>query len=280
MKSPVRDLHMIRLVAVVAGVLLATLFPGALGETFAASQQDYGDCSQTNDPGRSIAACARIVSDTGESEVDRAAAYVSLGNGYAARGDLGKAAAMYSVAVQMDQKDIFAFAARAVVNARLGERDRAVADYQQACALDAARLIEMTAANNDLKAIAASAQCEPPREWGAIVQGWADGGDNFIGMKFGAKTPEEAAATAISRCLAQCRELSPAHACQQGCDDSVMNSFGPGECGYFTIGQMSSPIVVSHTGIGHTKQEAMDACRSDITGNYECDEEPIGGCNK
>ncbi len=247
-----------------------------------ATQQDYDDCSQTADVARSVAACARIVGDAGESEVDRAAAYMSLGNDSAVRGDLSKAAAMYSLAIQIDPGDVYALAARAVANARLGEGERALADYQHGCAADPARLIEITNGSDDLKAVAAvGPQCQLPRQWGAIVWGWTDDGGDYIGMKFGAKTPEEAASVAIARCLAQCRELSPTGTCQQGCDESYLRPFGPQECGYVAIGQMSSPIVNSGVGIGYTKDEALQACRSSgVIGTTECNEEPIGGCNK
>jgi tetratricopeptide (TPR) repeat protein len=246
-----------------------------------ATQQDYDECSQTTDAARSIAACARIVGDASESEVDRAAAYVSLGNDSAVKGDLSKAAAMYSLAIQIDPGDVYALAARAVANARLGERERALADYQHGCAADPARLIEITNGSDDLKAVAAAgAECQLPREYGAIVWGWADDGGDYIGMKFGAKTPEEAASVAIARCLAQCRELSPTGACHEGCDESLVRPFGPRECGYVAIGQMSSPVVNSGVGIGYTKEEALKECRSNLAGNYECNEEPVGGCNK
>jgi tetratricopeptide (TPR) repeat protein len=266
---------MIRAFAIVIGLLIALV-----GQACAATRQDYDDCGQTGDPGRSAAACTRIVSDAGESAIDRVAAYVSLGNDYAAGGDLGRAVAMYSLAIQMDPTNIYAFAARAAASERMGDRAHALADYEAGCKVDPARFIEVAATSNELKALGdAGSPCELPKEYGAIVWGWADDGD-YVGMKFGAKSPEEAAAAAISRCLAQCSELSSTGSCQEGCNDDLVRSFGPGECGYFTIGQMNAAIVVPHIGIGHTKEEALEACRSDLTGNYECDEEPIGGCNK
>lgn len=143
---------MIRLSVLVVGLLLVSL-----GETFAASQQDYDDCSQADDIGRSVAACTRIIANPDESIADRAAALIQRGNDDVASGKLDEAIADYSGAIQLDAKSVAAYAARAIAHWRKNDRDHAFSDYNKAVDIDAAAIRGMTIANVELKEIASAA---------------------------------------------------------------------------------------------------------------------------
>jgi tetratricopeptide (TPR) repeat protein len=131
--------------------LAAALFIGHA--TFAATQQDFDDCSQTDDVARSAAACSRVVASPEASAADRAAALIQLGNDDTASGKLDEAIADYSGAIQLDPKSTLAYAARAIAYWRKNDRDRAVADYNQAAAIDASELHGMAIVNAELGAI-------------------------------------------------------------------------------------------------------------------------------
>jgi tetratricopeptide (TPR) repeat protein len=135
-------------------VLLTGLAAGFGKDAFAAAQQVYDDCSQTSDIARSIDACTRIVNDQNESIADRAASYTALGNDNLALAKLDEAIADYDSAIQLDQKNIFAYASRAIAYARKGERWRAFGDYGMANSVDWFKLDEMIAANPELSEIA------------------------------------------------------------------------------------------------------------------------------
>ena len=129
---------------------------------FAASQQDYDDCSQTADAGRSVGACTRIIIDQSESATDRAAAYVQRGNDYVASERLDEAIADYGAAIALDPRNLVAFASRAIAYSRKGDRDRAIADYREASTIDPNSVVAMAAANKEIAAIAALAPAAAP----------------------------------------------------------------------------------------------------------------------
>jgi len=140
------------MIALVAGLLIAASAPA-----LAITQQDYADCAQTSDVNRSIAACTRIIDDrNNESPVDRAGAYLSRGNHYVASGEryYVYATSDYTAALHLDPKNVYAYASRAIVYFRRGDRDDAIADYRSASAIDASKIAEMTTANPELKEIA------------------------------------------------------------------------------------------------------------------------------
>ncbi len=104
--------------------------------TFAATDQDYTDCQQTQNVDRGIAACTRILNDPSEPAADRAAMYVRRGFDYLSKNDFGNAIADDSAALKIDQRNIYAVINRAIAYARQGERDRAIVDYAEARTLN------------------------------------------------------------------------------------------------------------------------------------------------
>lgn len=74
---------------------------------FAASQQDYDNCSQTQDLQLAIATCTRIADDQSESTEDRISAMLQVGNAFVSLNDLRKAFAIYSAANELADKKKF-----------------------------------------------------------------------------------------------------------------------------------------------------------------------------
>jgi tetratricopeptide (TPR) repeat protein len=122
-------------------------------DAFAASQQDYDDCSQADDPANRVAACSRIIANPDEAAADRAAALIQLGNVDVAANELDEAIADYSGAILFDANDIVAYAGRAISYWRKNDRAHAVADYNRAADIDTAALRGMSTANAELGAI-------------------------------------------------------------------------------------------------------------------------------
>jgi tetratricopeptide (TPR) repeat protein len=137
-----------RTFALAVGVLIALS-----AATFAATDQDYTDCQQTQNVDRGIAACTRILNDPSESAADRAAMYVRRGFDYLSKNDFDNAIADDSAALKLDPRNVYAVSNRAVAYARQGERDRAIADYAEARKLDPAAV----ASNRELVQIGAVA---------------------------------------------------------------------------------------------------------------------------
>jgi tetratricopeptide (TPR) repeat protein len=143
---------------VIAGLIAVALVPALSARTLAASQQDYDDCSQSADINRGVAACTRVIEDQAQSAADRAGAYLQRGNDDVASGKLDDGIADYGAAIQLDQKNVLAYAARAIAYWRKTDRNRAVADYKQAAGIDAANILEITLPNAELKAIRKAAR--------------------------------------------------------------------------------------------------------------------------
>ena len=135
----------------------------------AATQQDYDDCSQMSDPARTVAACTRVIADQTQSAADRAGAYLQRGNGHMAGASLDEAIADYGAAIQLDPKNILAYAARAIAFSRKGDRQHAIADYRQAGEIDPAKLAEMAAANGELKELGVLAAAQSSSRFGTAV---------------------------------------------------------------------------------------------------------------
>jgi tetratricopeptide (TPR) repeat protein len=144
---------------VVAALMLTSI---TLDVSFSAAQRDYEDCRQTEDVGRSVAACTRIINDPVEPAAYHAAAYMSRGTALVTAGKLDEAIGDYNAAIQLYPRSVIAYAARAIAYARKGDGDHAVADYRQASAIDAAKIREMATANEELKALTALAPAQPP----------------------------------------------------------------------------------------------------------------------
>lgn len=138
----------------------------------AAGQQDYDDCSLTNDIARGMAACTRIIADQSQSATDRAGAYVQRGNDYVASGRLDDAIVNFSSAINLEPGNTLAYTARAIVHWRKQERNHAAVDYGIAAFLDADRMAELAKANTEIKAIADVAWPPAPRSNSTSSAAW------------------------------------------------------------------------------------------------------------
>ena len=122
---------------------LSVIFVGLLdGPVLAAAQQDYDNCSQTNDLKLAIAACTRIADDQSESGEDRVSAILQIGNAYYQLNDLGKALALYSAADEIREKqnlhgplEIQLLAAKAIAYWRVYQTDHDASKQQLALML-------------------------------------------------------------------------------------------------------------------------------------------------
>ncbi|MGA2056964.1 MAG: hypothetical protein ABSG88_16820 [Bradyrhizobium sp.] len=155
----------------------------ALCQSVKATQRDFDDCNQMDDPRRTKIGCTRVINDQSQSRVDRAFAFVQVGNSYVMEERrFSRAKYYYFKAIEMNPRGALpAYAARAVVSWKLmkedfergdnptGQRDlgEAIADYRSAYAIDAVKMDELTASSEDLQKIRAAAsggqRTSPPR---------------------------------------------------------------------------------------------------------------------
>jgi tetratricopeptide (TPR) repeat protein len=96
----------------------------------AASQRDLDDCDST-DRERSIAGCTRIVNDPGETLQDRAIAYNNRGTAWRAKGDLDRAIADFTDAIQFDPQYAVAYRNLGQAWRAKGNYDRAIAEFTE-----------------------------------------------------------------------------------------------------------------------------------------------------
>lgn len=143
-------------------ILVLGLLIGFSVLAFAATQQDYDDCSQTSDVARGIAACTRVIGDQSQSVADRANAYVQRGNDDVGSDKLNEAIGDYSAAIQLDARNVAAYAARAIAYLRKGSLDQAAADYRQANSIDAVQIGTLTSGSAELQQIAAASSAKTP----------------------------------------------------------------------------------------------------------------------
>lgn len=139
---------------------IACLFQLSIGQCAAANQSDWDSCT-SQDRSKNIAACTRIIEDTGTSDSDRFDAYLWRGGDYVAQNVLDAAVSDYSNAIKLNPRNITAFGGRAIASFRKGDRDQAIIDYSLARRLDPGQLDTMTATSDDLKEIAALAARSP-----------------------------------------------------------------------------------------------------------------------
>jgi tetratricopeptide (TPR) repeat protein len=127
---------------------------------FAASQQDWDDCS-SKDSTRSIPACGRIIDTASEDAQSRADAYLFRGGAYLAQKDFDHAVADYGEAIEIVPRNVTAYASLALAYWAKGDRERAIINYSIASWLDSAEVASITAANADVGAIGALARTSP-----------------------------------------------------------------------------------------------------------------------
>jgi len=108
-----------------------------LGSAMPARADRYADCKAEVEPDRVIRGCAAIIEqERRESVVLRAGAYGRRGVAYFRKGDLGRAIADYDQAIALDPKYSIAYHNRGYAYSHKGDLDRAIADYDKAIALN------------------------------------------------------------------------------------------------------------------------------------------------
>jgi tetratricopeptide (TPR) repeat protein len=100
-----------------------------------AAADDWQDCKR-GEPDRRIAACTQIINTGGESLENLALAYHTRGYAYAAKGEPDRAIADYNEAIALDPKSALTYVNRGAAYTDKGEHDRAIADYGEAIRLD------------------------------------------------------------------------------------------------------------------------------------------------
>ena len=140
----------------VAGCLLQV----SIDKGAAASQSDWDGCI-SQDPGKAIPACSRIVDDRDSSDGDRVDALLWRAGYYAAQASLDSAIKDYSSAIRISPRNITALCGRAIANFRKGDREQATMDYSIAKRFDSRQLDSMMANNDDLKEIAKAESQSP-----------------------------------------------------------------------------------------------------------------------
>jgi tetratricopeptide (TPR) repeat protein len=83
-----------------------------------------------------IAACTRIISATRNQGASASAAYLNRGEAHAALGQRERAIQDYDEAIRLDPSQVRAYVDRGISLAALGQRERAVQDYGQVVRLD------------------------------------------------------------------------------------------------------------------------------------------------
>jgi lipoprotein NlpI len=119
-------------------LLLVSVVPLVLaaGPVLAASQTDFADCQQMQDPDRSITGCSKLVGDQSLVPHDRAIAYFDRGVAYYAEEDLDGAIADWSEAIKLDPNYAHAYNNRAKAYRAKGDYQHAITDYNEAVTLD------------------------------------------------------------------------------------------------------------------------------------------------
>jgi tetratricopeptide (TPR) repeat protein len=114
----------------VACLLVLTAAP-ALGAT----RKDHADCN-ARDLDRNIVGCSRVGADRKESTTIRAIAYVGRGLAWQLKGERDRAMADFNDAIRLDPKNTHAYNNRAILWREKGEVDNAIADFTKAIAID------------------------------------------------------------------------------------------------------------------------------------------------
>ncbi|VIO79003.1 TPR repeat-containing protein YrrB [Bradyrhizobium ivorense] len=114
----------------------AILFLGCLFWISASSASEWSDCS-SGDPAKAVQGCSAILKNgSATPPKQRAVALVNRGIAFYDRGDLDKARADYTAAIQLDPTNADAFHNRADLMLRNGALEAAIADYSQAVGLN------------------------------------------------------------------------------------------------------------------------------------------------
>lgn len=95
---------------------------------------DYQTCARASGD-VAIAACTRAITSGAFKSHDQAVLYYNLGVEYGAKGDKDRAIADYNEAIRLDSKYAAAYSNRGNAYGAKGDKDRAIADYSEAIRL-------------------------------------------------------------------------------------------------------------------------------------------------
>jgi CHAT domain-containing protein/tetratricopeptide (TPR) repeat protein len=99
------------------------------------------DCARTSETAKAIAGCSELLSrDHGLSQRQRALVFNNRGISYALAGDREKALADFDEAIRTDPASVNAYSNRGIIYGEKGEVDRAIADFTTAIGLDPGNL--------------------------------------------------------------------------------------------------------------------------------------------
>lgn len=99
-----------------------------------AADADWEAC-ESDDYGKALPACTRVLGDKALSSADRASIYYNRGRAFRAKGDRERAIADFSEAISLNPDDAYAYHARGGCYSEDGDQDRAIADYSEAIRL-------------------------------------------------------------------------------------------------------------------------------------------------
>jgi hypothetical protein len=132
----------------------------SVNQGIAATQGDWDVCT-SQEPGKNIPACTRIIDDSSTSDVDRVDAYLWRASHNVAQNSIDPAIKDYSSAIKLNPRNITALSGRAIAYFRKGNRDDAAIDYSIAKRFDQTQLDSMVAKNDELKEIAKAVSQSP-----------------------------------------------------------------------------------------------------------------------
>ncbi len=97
----------------------------------------YRDCNQFADPDRRIRGCTLVIErGKRESRENRSFAYTNRGNAYDDKGEVDRAIADYDEAIALDPNEAFTYYNRGNAYDDKGDKEQAFADYRKAFEID------------------------------------------------------------------------------------------------------------------------------------------------
>jgi len=112
--------------------LVVTVTLLVLGAVTPTAADDYDDCDQLSDRDVKIRGCSRLIDSGVLSASDLAIAHSERGTAFSDKGDLDRAIADYSKAIQIRPDYDIAYYNRGNAHRGKGDFDRAIADYSEA----------------------------------------------------------------------------------------------------------------------------------------------------
>lgn len=138
----------------------------------AATQTDFLDCQQIENPDRGIAGCTKIVEDPSNSAHDRAVAHFDRGVDYYAKDDFDHAIVDWSEAITLDPNYTHAYNNRAKAYRAKGDYEHAIADYSEAIRLDPQHALAFKGRGIAYLLSGQAAKAEPDLRQAATLEPW------------------------------------------------------------------------------------------------------------